>query len=150
MEYLQTLAGTLNRGFIGNIIYNFNLEDSYSKLYICLTYDKEKISDPESTLKDKIEEAYEKHFGYKIDEEHFGSVLASMKTEIQLAVFINGNFAGNVHMPGTKKEMIIAGDISSQGCLPCENIQGMIKIVINIFNVLEDHTSYTLKIKGEQ
>ncbi|WMJ90253.1 DUF6669 family protein [Anaerocolumna sp. MB42-C2] len=150
MKEIQTLTGTLNRGFVGNITYNFNLESSYDKLYICLTYDNEKIRTADNQFKNKIEEAYENHYGFKLCDNQLQDVIKSMKTEIQLAAFINGSFAGNIHMPGTKKEMILSPVISSNGCIPCKNMTGLLKIVINAFSVLENHTSYTLEIKGEE
>ncbi len=150
MENLQLLNGTLNRGFTGNVIYNFCLEHVYKKLYICLTYDKEKVSEPDDALRDKIADAYEKHFEQSLKEEQYVHILNSIKTEIQLAVFINGDFAGNVHKPGRKKEIILGENESSYGCLPCKDMQGMIKIVVNVFNVAENQTAYTLEIKGEK
>ena len=150
MKDIQTFTGTLNRGFVGNIIYNFNLEQSYDKLYIGLTYDNEKIKTVDRFYKNEIEEAYENHYGSKIDDNQLKDVLGSMKTEIQLAAFLNGSFLGNIHMPGTKKEMILSENQSSNGCIPCKNIKGLLKIVINAFSVLENHTSYTLEIKGEE
>ncbi|QHQ60652.1 hypothetical protein Ana3638_07610 [Anaerocolumna sedimenticola] len=150
MKEIQTLTGTLDRGFVGNITYNFNLESSYDKLYICLTYDNEKIETADSYYKHRIEEAYEKHYGFKPDDNQLQDVIGSMKTEIQLAAFINGSFVGNIHMPGTKKEMILSEKLSSDGCLPCKNMKGLLKIVINAFSVLENRTSYILQIKGEE
>ena len=150
MKEIQTLTGTLNRGFVSNITYNFNLESSYNKLYICLTYDNEKIKIADNYFKNKIEEAYENHYGFKPGDNQLQDIINSMKTEIQLAAFINGNFVGNIHMPGTKKEMILSAPISSNGCIPCKNMTGLLKIVINAFSVLENHTSYTLEIKGEE
>lgn len=161
MNQLHSFKGTLNSGYVGNIIYNLHLDQELTKLSILLTYDKEYIThivNPDSSennhklspdMEHGISKAYERHYGKPADCHNMDELLNSMKTEIQLAAFIDGQFAGNIHMPGTEKEILISHEEASFGCLPCKRISGMLKIVINVFSVLEDHTSYTLEICGE-
>lgn len=52
-------------------------------------------------------------------------------------------------MPGEVKEMTISGNSASHGCIPCKDLSGMAKIIINIFHAAEDETPYQLEIFGE-
>ena len=72
----------------------------------------------------------------------------TMKTEIQLCAMIGGVFAGNVHMPGTRKEILLKEGVRSRGCLPYDGQNGMLKIIINVYQVVEENTPWTLEIKG--
>lgn len=149
LKTLQKFSGKLDRGYVGNITYRLQLEHPYDKLYILLTYDKEKLITFDDGIKTTIRTAYEKHYGRPLGSDEINSVAASMKTEIQLAAFIQNKFVGNVHQPGTNKEMLLSATESSRGCLPCKNICGMLKLVVNVFGVMEHDTSYLLEIKGE-
>lgn len=148
MEMIQHFDGTLNHGFRGNLIYNFHLPRNCKALSVILTYDKEHFSHKE-TYMDELRPIYESYKGGPVSQEALLKAMDSMKTEIQLCLMIHDEFAGNVHMPGTKKELYLSEDMSAGGCLPCPVLEGMAKIIVNVFQVLENQTSYHLEIKGE-
>lgn len=148
MEMIQNFQGTLNKGFRGNIAYYFHLPPNCKALSVILTYDKERFSRKEIHM-EELRPIYESYKGGPVSEEELLEAMDSMKTEIQIALMIHGEFAGNVHMPGTKKELYLTEDLSAGGIPPCPALEGMAKIIINVFQVLENQTSYCLEIKGE-
>lgn len=148
MELIQSFHGTLNHGFRGNLIYNFHLPQNLKTLHINLTYDKEHFSHKE-TYAEELRPIYESYQGRSVSQEELLTAMDSMKTEIQLGLMIRDEFVGNVHMPGTNKEIYLSEDMSARGCLPCPVLEGMIKIIVNVFQILENQTFYHLEVKGD-
>lgn len=148
MEIIQHFHGTLNRGFIGNLVYNFQLPQNCTALSITLTYDKEHFSSKE-TYVEELRPIYESYLGRPASQLELQKAMDSMKTEIQLGLMIQNEFVGNVHMPGTRKEIYLSENTSAKGCLPCPRIGGMAKIIVNVFQVLEDQTTFHLEVKGD-
>nr|WP_314463499.1 DUF6669 family protein [uncultured Clostridium sp.] len=147
MRIIQSFNGTVNRGFQGNVIYRFQLPSSCRALSIRLTYTKEypaKETDP-----GQFRSAYEAYIGRPVSEKELLKAVESMRTEIQLALLIGNKFAGNVHMPGTIKELYISEHTSSRGCLPIYPMEGTAKVIVNVFQCVENETSYQLEIKGD-
>lgn len=151
METLQTFHGVLSRGFTGNMIFQFHIPDGIHELSVTLTYEKEHLQDPVSYIErfrhQLIRQAVP-YLGRIPTDRQLLEMTQSMKTEIQLCVMIGGAFAGNVHMPGTKKEILLKEGVRSRGCLPYDGQNGMVKIIVNVYQVVEDHTPWTLEIKG--
>lgn len=147
MRTIQTFNGTINRGFQGNVTYRFQIPSGCQALSIQLTYTKEHpatVTDPE-----QFRAAYEAYRGRPVSVKELEKAVESMKTEIQPALFIGNNFAGNVHMPGTIKEIFISEHTSSRGCLPVYPLEGMGKVIVNVFQCVENETFYQLEIKGD-
>lgn len=46
METLQTFHGVLDRGFTGNMSFQFHIPHGIHELSVILTYEKERIQDP--------------------------------------------------------------------------------------------------------
>ena len=147
MKIIQSFSGTVNRGFQGNVTYRFQLPSGCRTLSIRLTYTKE-YPDKE-TNPEQFRPAYEAYKGRPVSEKELLNAVDSMKTEIQLALFIGNKFAGNVHMPGTIKELYLSERISSRGCLPVYPLEGAGKVIVNVFQCMENETSYQLEIKGD-
>lgn len=147
MRIIQSFNGTVNRGFQGNVTYRFQLPSGCRALSIQLTYTKEypvKETDP-----GQFRTAYDSYKGRPASEKELVRAVESMKTEIQLALFIGNKFAGNVHVPGTIKELYISEHTSSRGCLPIHPLEGTGKVIVNVFQCVENETSYNVEIKGD-
>ena len=148
MNMVTVFKGTLQKNFLGNIIFQFQLPSPCLELHICLTChagDRERAA----ALHDKeAEEAFLSHFGRLPDALETKELLSHMKTEIQLAAFLSGRFLGNVHRPGNIKEMHFAPDAErTPGCMETAGMyHGLLKLVVNSFGVLEEEISYELKI----
>lgn len=147
MKIIQSFNGTVNRGFQGNVTYRFQLPSGCRALSIQLTYTKENSA--KETDPDQFRPAYEAYKGRPVSLKELVRAVESMKTEIQLALFIRNKFAGNVHMPGTIKELYISEHTSSRGCLPIYPLEGAGKVIVNVFQCVENETSYELEIKGD-
>ena len=151
METLQTFHGVLGRGFTGNMIFQFHIPHGIHELSVILTYEKERIQDPASYIErfrhPLIRQAVP-YLGRIPTDRQLLQMTQAMKTEIQLCAMIGGVFAGNVHMPGTRKEILLKEGVRSRGCLPYGGQNGMLKIIVNVYQVVEDHTPWTLEIKG--
>lgn len=151
METLQTFHGVLDRGFTGNMSFQFHIPHGIHELSVILTYEKERIQDPASYIErfrhPLIRQAVP-YLGRIPTDRQLLQMTQAMKTEIQLCAMIGGVFAGNVHMPGTRKEILLKEGVRSRGCLPYDGQNGMLKIIINVYQVVEDHTPWTLEIKG--
>ena len=151
MEILQTFHGVLDRGFTGNMSFQFHIPHGIHELSVILTYEKERIQDPASYIErfrhPLIRQAVP-YLGRIPTDRQLLQMTQAMKTEIQLCAMIGGVFAGNVHMPGTRKEILLKEGVRSRGCLPYDGQNSMLKIIINVYQVVEDHTPWTLEIKG--
>lgn len=152
MKLIQSFHGSLNQGFQGKITYQFSLPKQLSSLSVLLTYDKEHVSDAESymeTCQTELLSALKDYYKRSISREELCRLTASMKTELQPELYINHTFAGSVHMPGTRKELFLSKKRVAPGCLKCPPLTGAAKIIVNVFQVVEDQTSYHLEIRGE-
>ena len=151
MEILQTFHGVLGRGFTGNMIFQFHIPHGIHELSVILTYEKERIQDPASYIErfrhPLIRQAVP-YLGRIPTDRQLLQMTQAMKTEIQLCAMIGGVFTGNVHMPGTRKEILLKERARSRGCLPYDGQNGMLKIIINVYQVVEENTPWTLEIKG--
>lgn len=114
METLQTFHGVLGRGFTGNMIFQFHIPHGIHELSVILTYEKERIQDPASYIErfrhPLIRQAVP-YLGRIPTDRQLLQMTQAMKTEIQLCAMIGGVFAGNVHMPGTRKEILLKEEI---------------------------------------
>lgn len=152
MDLIQTFSGTLERDFRGNIVYSFHLPEGLKKLSVTLTHGKEHLTDVKKYLcshKDELSPVLDRYLETSASESQLCDFVSSIKTEIQLCLMINGKFAGNVHMPGEKKEMLISESSATRGCVPCKSLRGMAKVIVNVFHTAEDDTPYLLEIRGE-
>lgn len=149
---LQQFTAGISRGFRGNISYRFQLPEQLQSLQLRLHYNKEHIQQQERYLRRfqaELSPQLAAYLGHEPTEEELSRAVASMKTEIQLCLMIGGRFVGNVHMPGTDKEMFISAEEASRGCLPCGQLSGMAEIIVNVLGVMEDDVQWQLEILGE-
>lgn len=143
MELIQSFHGCLNRGFQGKITYHFNLPEQLSRLSVLLTYDKEHVLDAGAYMQacqKELLSALEAYYKRSISQEELCRLTASMKTELQTELYINHAFAGSVHQPGARKELL---------CLKCPPLSETADIIVNVFQVVEDQTSYHLEVRGD-
>lgn len=151
MKELYQFKTVIPPFYQGNITYAFQIPDSLQTLHISLSYDHEKIQNCKnyfSVYKDRLQPVLSSYLGYTCSDEELLSCISEMKTEIQLFLSINGSFAGNVHRPGTIKEMTVSKDTATYGCIPVREMKGAARVCINVFQVLEE-TECTLLIEGE-
>ena len=177
MNQLYRVEGTLNMGFVGQITYMVSLEKPCTELDIHLTYDyaelryqDDKMTPEEIVRVYKTEEIARKNpeitpevlrntiaavkemSGEEIDEERARKILIyeiDLKTEIHPLAMLNDEFIGCIHKQLPDRHMIYRGDFASEGCIPQEKFEGVLKITLLVFNIARDNTHYTLTVSGK-
>ena len=118
---LRTLGAVSYTHLTGNMSFQFHIPHGIHELSVILTYEKERIQDPASYIErfrhPLIRQAVP-YLGRIPTDRQLQEMVQAMKTEIQLCAMIGGVFAGNVHMPGTRKEILLKEGVRSRGCLP--------------------------------
>ena len=177
MKELYRVEGTLNRGFVGQITYTVCLDKPCTELDVHLNYDyaelryqDEKMTPEEVAKVYGFEEERQKHplitpevyretieavremCDCEIDEERARKILIyeiDLKTEIHPLVTLNDEFVGCIHKQLPDRHMIFKPDFTSEGCIPQERFEGVLKVTLLVFNVAKDHTHYTLTVSGK-
>ena len=154
MNELYHVEGIVNRSFVGQITYMVCLEKPCTKLDIHFTFDgrKRKYSRSEATP-ERIAETIEvvrRDYGEEITEERAKEIILNdMKTEIHTLATLNDEFIGCIHKQLSDRHMLYDGDHASDGCIPCEIFEGVLKVTVLVFNVIKDNTRYKLTVSGE-
>ena len=177
MNELYRVEGILNKSFMGQITYTVCLEKPCTELDIHLTYDyaelryqDDKMTPEEIVRVYKTEEIARKNpeitpevlrntiaavkemSGEEIDEERARKILIyeiDLKTEIHPLAMLNDEFIGCIHKQLPDRHMIYRGDFASEGCIPQEKFEGVLKITLLVFNIARDNTHYTLTVSGK-
>ena len=177
MNQIYRVEGTLNMGFVGQITYMVSLEKPCTELDIHLTYDyaelryqDDKMTPEEIVRVYKTEEIARKNpeitpevlrntiaavkemSGEEIDEERARKILIfeiDLKTEIHPLAMLTDEFIGCIHKQLPDRHMIYRGDFASEGCIPQEKFEGVLKITLLVFNIARDNTHYTLTVSGK-
>ena len=154
MNELYHVEGILNRGFVGQITYMVCLEKPYDKLDIHFSFDKnkriyrEKEVTPE-LIRDVIDSIREK-YGLEYTEKRAKDViLGEMKTEIHTLATLNDEFIGCIHKQLYDRHMLYDGETASDGSIPQQKIDGVLKVTVLVFNVFKNDTRYSLTVSAE-
>lgn len=154
MREIYHVEGILNSGFVGQITYMICLEEPCKKLDIHFSFDADKrVYNPADVTDELIDDTI------AICQEKYGItgsrdlakyvILTEMKTEIHTLATLNEDFLGCLHRQLTDRHMIISADYASEGCVPFENIDGVLKVTVLVFNVIKDNTHYQLTVSAE-
>lgn len=154
MKELYRVEGVLNRGFVGQITYMVCLEEPYTKLDIHFSFDADKRTYlPEDATDELIAETRaicEREYGLSdSDDEIRRVILSDMKTEIHTLATLNDAFIGCIHKQLVDRHMLYDGEYASEGCIPQEKFDGVLKVTVLVFNVIKDHTGYTLAVSAQ-
>ena len=148
MNMETIFKGTLQKNFLGNVIYQFQLPCPCRQLHISLVCRQQDQKSAAGLHEKEAVAAFLTHCRRLPDKEEKEKLLSQMKTEIQLAAFLSGAFLGNIHRPGSVKEMHFSPDEERTcGCMDKKGpFHGLLKLVVNSFGVLEEELSYELKV----
>lgn len=154
MREIYRVEGVLNRGFVGQITYMVCLENPCSKLDIHFSFDDEKrIYNPADVTDELIDETIavcRAKYGLTGSRDLAKHViLTEMKTEIHTLATLNDRFIGCIHKQLSDRHMLYDGETASEGCIPCEKFEGVLKVTVLVFNVIKDDTRYALTVSGE-
>ncbi len=148
MELIYETGGILNEGFVGQITYTVCLDKVYDAMDIEFTFDKQHYQTITEEMGIKIRESCSGTEYEHASDEELMDAMRGMKTEIHTIVTMNDTFIGGVHKQLTTRHMVFSEDITSDGCIPQEQISGVIKVTLAVFNVLLDGTNYHLKLSA--
>ena len=177
MKELYHVEGSLDRSFRGQITYTVCLEEPCTELDIHLTYDFAELRYRDDKIPaEDVLRVYgtEEHYrecpeitpailqktirevsimsGQTISPEEARRYLIydiDLKTEIHPLATLNDEFIGCIHKQLPDRHMIFTPAAASQGCIPQERCEGVLKITLLVFNVAKDHTRYTLTVSGQ-
>lgn len=152
MKQIAKFHQALKKDFQGNYAYSCQLPKNLKSIHIKLQTNKDYIQDIKQYMYEYQETLLlilKKYLDHDPSNKEYESYVKNMKTEIQLSVFSKDQFIGNVHKPGLTKEIILSKQHRSQGCLPINEIPNEIKVIVNVFQVVEKNTYFEVIIEGE-
>jgi hypothetical protein len=149
MEKIYEVSGTLNKGFVGQISYSVCLEKDYNEMDIRFSFDKQYYPEVTEELKREITDICRDEYpGETATDETITNAIRGMKTEIHTIVTMNDQFIGGIHKQLTDRHMHFSPAFTSDGCIMQQKINGVIRITLVVFNVLMDHTQYSLTLSA--
>lgn len=145
------MEGTLSGGYLGHISYYLALREPCRNLWIRLQYRRDQLKTRTASQTEAIAGALAQNLGRSPQPAEVDRAAASMKTELSLAVFLDGRFIGGCHRPGGELVLRFAPGYATQGGCPQNELQGVLRVNIIAFNVLYDGTLYRLDVAaGEE
>ena len=98
----------------------------------------------------EVTESIRENYGLEYSEQRAKDViLGDMKTEIHTLATLNDEFIGCIHKQLDDRHMLYDGETASDGCIPQQKIDGVLKVTVLVFNVIKDNTRYSLTVSGE-
>ena len=147
MKKIYEISGFLNKNFVGQVSYTICLDQEYTEMDICFSFDKHRYTNITDELKQEVIAACSEEYTTLISsDEVLTEIIKDMKTEIHTIVTMNDTFIGGVHKQLTERHMYFSENQASDGCIIQKSIHGVIKITLIVFNVLMDETHYTLSM----
>lgn len=147
-QQLYRVSGTLPQGFVGHITYTTVLPAGLSRLRIRSDFDKREPAQELEALSQACMEAVAKNLPPEaLTPSQTQALCALPKGEINFSVFLEEAALGTAHRDATEKEIFLSPTQSSPGFLPCRP-EGVLKIVLHVFHILNDDTTYRLTVKG--
>ena len=145
---LYRVSGKLPKGFLGHIAYTTVLPKELTGLRLVTTFDKrEPAQDLDALRAGCLEAVGENAPGAQLPDSLLDAVLRMPKAEINMSVFFDGACVGCAHRDSLKKEVYISPERASAGFLNCRP-RGLARIVLHVYNILNDDTEYTLELLG--
>lgn len=151
MKTVYSVSGLLPMDFVGQIAYTVCLDKPYKALDVQLTFDKQLVTEVTPTLKNRLFSLCADKYGkLSFSPEEEAESYRNMKTEIQLLVMMNDQFVGGIHRQMTDRHLYISAEQATEGGIPQLSIEGVLKVIILVFNVLYDDTKYTVTLRTEE
>lgn len=147
MRTIYRVRGMLDEGFVGQISYTVCLDQVYDTMDIAFTFQKQRYSEITKEMAKELRNVCDGSYELKNGSDNeWIQAMKDMKTEIHTLVSMNETFIGGVHKQLTTRHMQFSPGYASDGCIPQETIEGVIKITLVVFNVLCDDTEYQLTL----
>ena len=151
MKTVYSVSGLLPMDFVGQIAYTVCLDKPCKALDIQLTFDKQLVAEVTPALRSRLFSLCADKYGkLSFTPEEEAEAYRNMKTEIQLLVMMNDRFAGGIHRQMTDRHLYLSAEEATEGGIPQPVIEGVVKVIVLVFNVLYDDTKYTVTLRTEE
>ena len=94
--------------------------------------------------------AYRKNLGTNPEENEIIRMINGEKTEINVSVFHNEAYLGCAHRDEMTKKIVISPEKASKGFRTWKFHGGVLKVVLHVYQVLNQNTPYQVVIKREE
>ena len=144
------VSGELMKDFLGTIIYETILPENINELNIRVSFQKREMEQCTEMDKKLCREAWKKNTGEIPSASVTDRLIQGQKTEINVSVFHNGACLGCAHRDEVNKEIILSPRYASEGFTIWKPSQGVLRVVLHVYQVLNDHTPYEVEVLGKE
>ena len=144
------VSGELMKGFIGNISYEVVLPVDLDQIAIEVSFEKRMMEDITEEDRKACMKAYQENVGGNPEEREIIRRLKGQKTEINVSVFHNEAYLGCAHRDEMTKQIVISPEKASEGFRTWKFHGGILKIVLHVYQILNQNTPYQVVIKREE
>ncbi len=149
MKEIYSIEGRLNRNFTGQISYIVCLDEKVDSINIDFSFDKQRVNEITEEIRKDIVNDLSLDYNKEISEEEIIEASKYIKTEIHISAFLNDKFIGGIHRQLDERSIYISKKEATLGAICNDNIQGVLKVNIMIFNVIYNNTNYKLTVSKE-
>ena len=149
MKEIYSIEGRLNRNFTGQISYIVCLDEKVDSINIDFSFDKQRVNEITEEIRKDIVNDLSLDYNKEISEEEIIEASKYIKTEIHISAFLNDKFIGGIHRQLDERSIYISKEEATLGAICNDNIQGVLKVNIMIFNVIYNNTNYKLTVSKE-
>lgn len=137
-------SGILQKGFQGNITYDIKLPDHLENLQVMFHFENPSSEQLTNGIIDQnrhiaIEYTSDPDIAEMNDQ-------TNQKTEINVSFFAGNTWLGSIHRNDKIKEIEIGSQCSSEGFLTWR-LSGVLRVVLDILNVVPNDIDYSLVLK---
>lgn len=141
------ISGKLMKGFIGNISYEVALPIEMDQVEVGVSFEKRIMEEITKEDREACIKAYQKNTGREPEENEIIKMIHGQKTEINVSVFHNEAYLGCAHRDEMVKKIVISPEKASEGFCTWKFHGGVLKIVLHVYQVLNQNTPYRVVIK---
>ncbi|MDD7740468.1 MAG: DUF6669 family protein [Fusicatenibacter sp.] len=138
--------GELMEGFLGNILYETVLPKGIEQLEITVSFGKREKEAVTETDREACRAAWVRNCKEEPSEEVVDALIRGQKTEINVSVYHNEVLLGFAHRDETEKKIVISPDGSSEGFRSWKPCGGVLRVVLHVYQMLNDHTPYAVTV----
>ena len=144
------VKGELPKGFLGHISYETVLPEDNEGIELRFTFGKRLMEDPGDQDRNEAGEAWIRNMGREASFEEIDRLIGMEKTEINVSVFHNDAYIGCAHRDETDQTAVISPRQASAGFLHWSCRGGVLKIVLHVYQILNEETPYELTVIGKE
>lgn len=144
------VSGELMKGFIGNIAYEVVLPVDMDQITVEVSFEKRIMEEITQEDREACIKAYRKNVGTNPEENEIIRMINGEKTEINVSVFHNEAYLGCAHRDEMIKKIVISSEKASKGFRTWKFHGGVLKVVLHVYQVLNQNTPYQVVIKREE